>query len=147
LLPNSALSGTWLATTIGADGDEKRSSGFIRNSIQDLSGMRIVLRHEQFANLGLLGSDTSMTMDSGSSNHQIHVSRIDPSISRNANFQSQCVIRDDHDPLIVGSISIAACEGCTSWSDANSAIAGKLASDLLVASRTRMLELSHNGLL
>lgn len=145
LLPNSALSGRWFATIIGADGNEKRSSGFSRNSIQDLSGIRIILRHERFASHGLLSHDT-ITPYSGTNNNQIHVSRIDPSISRRANFQYQCVVDEDDDPLVVGSISIAACEGCTSWSDANSAIAGQLASDLLVASRARMLEWSDNGL-
>jgi hypothetical protein len=146
LLPNTALSGPWFATTISADGHETRCSGFIRNSIQDLRGIRIILRHASFSSLGLLSHETSMTLDSGSSSHQIHVSRIDPSISRRANFHSQGVINNDDDPLVVGSISIAACEGCTSWSDANSAIAGRLASDLLVASGKRMLEWSDNGM-
>lgn len=146
LLPNVALPGAWLATIVGADGDATRVSGLVRSSMRDLKGARIVLRHKSFLDLGMLSEKTSMHLPPGSTSRQVHVSTIDPSISRRKDFDRQGMIDEDGDPLVVGSIAIAACEqGCTSWSDKNSKLAGELASDLLVASRETLLKESNNG--
>ena len=145
LLPNVAHPGPWQATIVDADGNKRHASGLIRGSMQASKCARIVLRHASVRDLGML-SDNAAIPTPGSTTRQVHVSSIDPAISRRKDFQSQGVVVNDVDPLVVGSISIVVCEGCSSWSEANSERAGELASGFLFACKDKASELSVNGM-
>lgn len=142
LLPNEALVGAWTASLVGADGNPTRVSGLLRDSLRDLKGVRLSIRHDDFLHVRRLTDKKLMQVPGISgTTHQLHISSMDPSIGRSKSFVDQG-LGNDNAP-VVASISFAACEGCTSMADANSKLAGDLASELLVA--TRDATLSNDG--
>jgi hypothetical protein len=145
LLPSVALSGHWLVTILGSDGMKKRVSGLIPSSMRDSNGSRIVLRHNSMRDLGMLSDNAVMTPHTGSTTRQVHVSSIDPAISRCKHFNRLGMVCNDVDPFVVGSISIVACDRCSSRSDANSERAGDLANAILLSCKGKASELSVNG--
>jgi hypothetical protein len=134
LLPAEATPGDWSANLVGPDGCATHVPGLLRNNGRELQGIRICLRHEDFHELGLLSETRSMNAgDKSPTRRQVHVSVIDPSISRAAAFHRQGVLSEADEYPVVGSISIAVCEGFTSFADASSTVAGELASIILEA--------------
>lgn len=146
LLPNAAQSGLWLADILGDNCIQKHVSGLSRGLMRDSNGARIALRHNSMRDLGILSDNEVMTPKPGSTTRQVHISRIDPAVNRSKNFYLQGVVHNDVDPLVIGSLSIVAYEGRSSWTEANIERVGELASGVLLACKEKASELSVNGL-
>jgi hypothetical protein len=149
LLPTEALSGDWSANLVGPDGFATHVPGLLRNNGRDLQGIRICLRHEEFHELGLLSEARSMKVAGLAGavcpTRQVHVSVIDPSISRTKDFDRQGGLSETDEPPVVVSISIAVCEGCTSFADASSTLAGQIASKILESVRDGVVAECEEG--